>query len=39
MHINDGKTYRQIADELHISHRIVLRDLTRAYAQLRVRFS
>jgi RNA polymerase sigma-70 factor (ECF subfamily) len=39
MHINDGKTYKQIAAELHISYRVVLRDLSRAYAQLRVRFS
>lgn len=35
MHINDGKTYKQIANELGLSYRIVLRDMTRGYAKLR----
>lgn len=37
MHINDGKTYKQIANELGITYRIVLRDLANTYATLRVR--
>jgi RNA polymerase sigma factor (sigma-70 family) len=35
MHINDGKTYKQIAAELGVSYRLVLRDLTTAYGTLR----
>jgi RNA polymerase sigma factor (sigma-70 family) len=37
LHINEGLTYKQIADRLGITYRIVLRDLTRAYGALRVR--
>jgi RNA polymerase sigma factor (sigma-70 family) len=36
MHVNDGKTYKQIAAELGVTYRTVLRDLTNAYSQLRV---
>lgn len=35
LHINEGLTYKQIADRLGVTYRIVLRDLTRAYASLR----
>lgn len=35
-HIRDGRTYKEIAAERGISCRIVLRDLTRAYAALRI---
>jgi RNA polymerase sigma factor (sigma-70 family) len=36
LHVNDGLTYKQIAEQLGLTYRIVLRDLTRAYSQLRV---
>ncbi|HEY4367758.1 MAG TPA: RNA polymerase sigma factor [Steroidobacteraceae bacterium] len=36
LHVNDGLTYKQIADRLRLTYRIVLRDLTRAYSQLRM---
>jgi len=36
LHVNEGLTYKQIADRLDVTYRIVLRDLTRAYGQLRV---
>jgi RNA polymerase sigma-70 factor (ECF subfamily) len=36
LHVNEGLTYKQIADRLGITHRIVLRDLTRAYGALRM---
>ena len=36
LHVNDGLTYKQIADRLGVTYRIVLRDLTRAYGALRV---
>jgi len=36
LHVNDGLTYKQIADKLGLTHRIVLRDLTRAYGELRM---
>ena len=36
LHVNEGLTYKQIADRLGVTYRIVLRDLTRAYGQLRV---
>lgn len=36
LHVNDGLTYKQIADRLGITYRIVLRDLTRAYGTLRI---
>lgn len=35
LHTNEGLTYTQIAKELGLTRRIVRRDLTRAYAQLR----
>jgi RNA polymerase sigma factor (sigma-70 family) len=35
LHINEGLTYKQIALRERITYRIVLRDLTRAYATLR----
>ena len=37
LHVNDGLTYKQIAGRMGVTYRIVLRDLTRAYAALRVR--
>lgn len=37
LHVNEGKTYKQIAEELGITYRIVLRELTRSYAALRVK--
>lgn len=37
LHVNEGLTYKQIADRLGVTYRIVLRDLTRAYASLRLR--
>lgn len=36
LHINEGLTYKQIADRMGITYRIVLRDLTRAYGALRL---
>jgi len=36
LHVNDGLTYKEIADRLDVTYRIVLRDLTRAYAALRM---
>lgn len=35
MHVSDGMTYKQIAQQLGLTYRIVLRDLTRAYSALR----
>jgi RNA polymerase sigma factor (sigma-70 family) len=35
LHVNDGLTYKQIADLYGLTYRIVLRDLTRAYSALR----
>lgn len=35
LHVNEGLTYQQVADRLGVTYRIVLRDLTRAYASLR----
>lgn len=37
LRVNEGLTYKQIAERLGVSPRIVLRDLSRAYAQLRMR--
>jgi DNA-directed RNA polymerase specialized sigma24 family protein len=37
LHVNEGLTYKQIADRLGITYRIVLRDLTYAYGALRMR--
>ena len=39
LHVNDGLTYKQIAEQLGLSYRVVLRDLTRAYSQLRMELS
>lgn len=36
LHVNEGLTYKQIADRMGVTYRIVLRDLTRAYASLRL---
>lgn len=36
LHVNEGLTYKQIADRLGVTYRMVLRDLTRAYASLRM---
>lgn len=36
LHVNEGLTYKQIADRLGTTYRIVLRDLTRAYSALRM---
>lgn len=36
LHVNEGLTYKQIADRLGITYRIVLRDLTCAYGALRM---
>jgi RNA polymerase sigma factor (sigma-70 family) len=35
MHVNEGRTYKQIAADRDLTYRIVLRDLTRAYSTLR----
>ncbi len=35
LHVNEGLTYKQIADREGLTYRIVLRDLVRAYATLR----
>lgn len=39
LHVNEGLTYKQIADRLGLTYRVVLRDLTRAYSQLRMQLS
>jgi RNA polymerase sigma-70 factor (ECF subfamily) len=36
LHVNEGLTYKEIAERLNVTYRIVLRDLTRAYATLRM---
>jgi RNA polymerase sigma-70 factor (ECF subfamily) len=36
LHVNEGLTYKQIADRMGITYRIVLQDLTRAYGALRM---
>lgn len=36
LHVNEGLTYKQIADRLGITYQLVLRDLTRAYGALRM---
>ena len=36
LHVNEGLTYKQIADRLVITYRLALRDLTRAYGALRM---
>jgi RNA polymerase sigma-70 factor (ECF subfamily) len=35
LHVNEGLTYVQIAKQKQLTYRVVLRDLTRAYSQLR----
>ncbi|WP_161965714.1 RNA polymerase sigma factor [Steroidobacter cummioxidans] len=37
LRVNEGLTYKQIAERLQLSPRVVLRDLSRAYSQLRTR--
>jgi RNA polymerase sigma-70 factor (ECF subfamily) len=37
LRVNEGLTYKQIAERLSLSPRAVLRDLSRAYSQLRMR--
>lgn len=37
LRVNEGLTYKQIAERLALSPRVVLRDLSRAYSQLRTR--
>jgi RNA polymerase sigma factor (sigma-70 family) len=37
LRVNEGLTYKQIAERLKLSPRVVLRDLSRAYSQLRMR--
>lgn len=37
LRVNEGLTYKQIAERLELTPRSVLRDLTRAYSQLRLR--
>ena len=39
LHVNEGLTYKQITDRLGLSPRVVLRDLTRAYSQLRTQLN
>lgn len=39
MHVNDGLTYKQIAQRLGLTYRIVLRELTAAYSTLRMRLA
>jgi RNA polymerase sigma-70 factor (ECF subfamily) len=39
LHVNEGLTYKQIAERMRITYRVVLRDLTRAYSQLRLRLT
>jgi RNA polymerase sigma-70 factor (ECF subfamily) len=36
LHVNEGLTYKQIAQQRGLTYRIVLRDLTRAYSTLRM---
>lgn len=35
LHVDEGLTYQQIAERRHLTYRMVLRDLTRAYGKLR----
>lgn len=37
LRVNEGLTYKEIAERLELSPRVVLRDLSRAYSQLRMR--
>lgn len=36
LHVNEGLTYKQIAEREGLTYRVILRDLTRAYSQLRM---
>lgn len=36
LHVNEGLTYKQIAKLQGLTYRVILRDLTRAYSQLRM---
>jgi RNA polymerase sigma-70 factor (ECF subfamily) len=36
LHVNEGLTYKQIAERQGLTYRVILRDLTRAYSQLRL---
>jgi RNA polymerase sigma factor (sigma-70 family) len=36
LHVNEGLTYKQIAERQGLTYRVILRDLTRAYSQLRI---
>jgi len=36
LHVNEGLTYKQIAERQGLTYRVILRDLTRAYGQLRM---
>jgi RNA polymerase sigma factor (sigma-70 family) len=36
LHVNEGLTYKQIAERQGLTYRVILRDLTRAYSQLRM---
>ena len=36
LHVNEGLTYKQIAQRQGLTYRVILRDLTRAYSQLRM---
>ena len=36
LHVNEGMTYKQIAERQGLTYRVILRDLTRAYSQLRM---
>lgn len=38
MHVNEGLTYKQIAQRLGLTYRIVLRELTRTYSAFRSQF-
>jgi RNA polymerase sigma-70 factor (ECF subfamily) len=35
LHVSEGLTYKQIAERQGLTYRVILRDLTRAYSQLR----
>jgi RNA polymerase sigma factor (sigma-70 family) len=39
LRVNEGLTYKEIAERLELSPRVVLRDLSRAYSQLRMRLN
>ena len=39
LHVNEGLTYKQIANQRGLTYRIVLRDLTCAYSKLRLQLS